>query len=155
MIWGIPAGPLALGLAGLLPFVIFAGVSQLPSPVMMGDSYPLLVRADGVDSLASYGVVILSFMSGVLWGFATRAASAGWYVLSVIPALYCFFYATAGLFTGSRLEDVLVNLMIGFAGLLLLDAAFWWRELTPAWWMKLRVGLTVVVLTCLGVGTIQ
>ena len=150
--WGIPRWPLALGIAGLIPFVLGAAISQLPSPVMMGEQYPILAAADGLDALASYGVVILSFMSGVLWGFATRSASPVWYVLSVIPALYCFFYAGAGVFTGGRLEDALVNLIIGFAGLLALDGAYAWKKLTPPWWMKLRAILTTVVIACLAVG---
>ena len=44
------------------------------------------------------------------------------------------------------------NLMYGFAGLLLLDAMFSYWRLTPVWWMRLRVLLTAVVLTCLAVG---
>lgn len=149
---GIPRWPLALGLTGLLPFVGGALISQIGQPVVMGDQYPILVAADGLDILASYGVVILSFMSGVLWGFATRKTDPIWYVLSVAPALYCFFYVGAGVFTGGRLEDALVNLMIGFAGLLVLDGVYAWKKLAPAWWMKLRAILTAIVLACLTVG---
>jgi hypothetical protein len=150
--WGIPRWPLALGLAGLLPFVAAALVSQIGNTVMMGDSYPIIAPADGLDLLASYGVVILSFMSGVLWGFATRSTQPIWYVLSVIPALYCFFYAGAGVFTGGLLEDALFNLMIGFIGLLALDGVFACKKLTPDWWMKLRALLTTIVLACLAIG---
>lgn len=150
--WGIPRWPLALGLAGLLPFVLATLVSLIGAPVMVGDEYPVIGADDGLDMLASYGVVILSFMSGVLWGFATRSKVPIWYVLSVVPALYCFFFVGAGVFTGGRLEDALVNLMIGFAGLLVLDGAFVWKKLAPTWWMKLRLMLTPVVFACLTVG---
>lgn len=150
--WGIPRWPLALGVAGLLPFILGAAVSQLPQPVLMGEQYPILVAEDGLDALASYGVVILSFMSGVLWGFAVRGASPIWYVLSVIPALYCFFFVAAGVFTGGRLDDALINLMIGFGALLALDGVFVWKKLAPGWWIKLRALLTIVVIACLALG---
>ena len=68
--------------------------------------------------LVSYGTIILCFMSGVLWGFATRAngtrASIG-YALSVIPALWAFFMTGGGPTTAG------MNLIFGFLGLLALD----------------------------------
>jgi hypothetical protein len=88
-------------------------------------------------------------MSGVLWGFATRArggqATTG-YLLSVIPALWAFFM------TGGGPVAAGINLIFGFAGLLLLDAAFSYWGLTPRWWMRLRVMLSAVVIACLAVG---
>ena len=96
-----------------------------------------------------YGTIILSFMSGVLWGFATKTsgakATAG-YILAVIPALWAFFMTSGGP-VGAGL-----NLMFGFAGLLVLDAAFWHWRLAPRWWLKLRTLLTAIVLACLAVG---
>jgi hypothetical protein len=44
------------------------------------------------------------------------------------------------------------NLMIGFAGLLVLDALFWYWGLAPRWWMRLRILLTAIVLLCLAFG---
>ena len=96
----------------------------------------------------TYGTVILSFMSGVLWGFATKAegqAAALGYTLSVIPALWAFFMVNGAP------GDAAVNLFAGFAGLLMLDYAFARQGLAPPWWMSLRVLLTTVVLACLAV----
>lgn len=142
---GIPRSALLLGLAGLLPFIFGAIVAASPEPVVDPHTYPLIIPKDGRGVLLSYGVVILSFMSGVLWGFATKAegerATLG-YGLSVIPALWAFFM------TGGSL----VNLIIGFVGLLGLDAVFARWGLAPDWWMRLRVGLTSVVVICLLVG---
>jgi len=96
----------------------------------------------------SYGTLILSFMSGVLWGFAAKAegrqAAVG-YGLSVIPALWAFFMVTDGT-AGS-----LIALAAGFAGLLMLDATFAAQGLAPRWWMRLRLMLTGAVLACLAV----
>ncbi len=96
-----------------------------------------------------YGSVILSFMSGVLWGFATKAERQPGrlcYTLSVIPALWAFFMTGGGPVTAG------MNLIFGFAGLLILDLAFSRWGLTPPWWMALRTLLTVVVVACLSVG---
>ena len=113
----------------------------------------------GVDALGprfvgpyvqlAYGTVILAFMSGVLWGFATKTSgtrAATGYALSVIPALWAFFMVGGGPVAAGT------NLIFGFLGLLALDFAFWRWTLTPEWWMRLRVLLTTVVVACLSVG---
>ena len=100
----------------------------------------------GFSTGGSYGTIILAFMSGVLWGFATRAPegqAATGYALSVLPALWAFFMVGGGP-TASA-----VYLIAGFTGLLLLDWSFWRRGLAPEWWMQLRIRLTVVVVACL------
>ena len=42
-----------------------------------------------------------------------------------------------------------IYLMAGFVLLLGLDFMFWQQGLAPRWWMRLRIGLTAVVLACL------
>jgi len=146
----IPRAPLILGLAGLIPFlwgaatVLSVGLStwglQFMGPRFIGPYIQLF-----------YGSVILSFMSGVLWGFATKATgaqAATGYVLSVIPALWAFFM------TGGGPTSAGLNLIFGFAGLLMLDFAFSRWGLTPPWWMSLRILLTTIVVACLAVTVI-
>lgn len=94
----------------------------------------------------SYGTVILAFMSGVLWGFATRASpqvAATGYALSVLPALWAFFMVGGGPVSAA------IALIAGFVGLLGLDWMFWNQGLAPPWWMKLRILLTGIVILCL------
>lgn len=143
----IPRSALLLGLAGLLPFLwsaathlspaLSATASQFLSPMFLGSVVGI-----------TYGVVILSFMSGVLWGFATKAEgreATVAYTLSVIPALWAFFMVTDA-------SDIsAIFLAAGFVGLLLLDAVFQAWGLAPRWWLRLRVMLTVVVLGCLAI----
>ena len=99
----------------------------------------------------SYGIIILCFMSGVLWGFATKMdkknASMG-YILSVIPALWAFFAMGRG-----PTSDT-VSLIVGFIAVLLIDRHFYLLKLTPLWWMKLRIPLTLLVTSLLGIGLI-
>lgn len=149
---GIPRAPLALGLAGLLPFAIGALVSTATEYDYSQGGYPLFVAKDGLDLLALYGTIILAFMSGILWGFATKAhdakATTG-YLLSVIPALWALFMR------GTTTSDTLFYLIIGFLGLLVLDYFFSREGLTPPWWMRLRILLTTVVVFCLAIGAIK
>jgi hypothetical protein len=143
----IPRPALLLGLAGLLPFLWSAATHLSPalkgwagqwlSPMFLGPYVGL-----------SYGTVILAFMSGVLWGFATKAEgreAAIAYTLSVIPALWVFFMVSDASDTSA------IFLAAGFVGLLLLDAMFSAWGLAPGWWLRLRVMLTVVVLACLAI----
>jgi hypothetical protein len=143
----IPPAALALGLAGLLPFLWSAATLLIPALAQWaGGILPPMFL--GAYVALSYGTIILSFMSGVLWGFATKAegrAAAVGYALSVIPALWAFFMVTDGS-AGS-----MISLAAGFAGLLMLDASFAAQGLAPPWWMRLRLILTAVVLACLSV----
>ncbi|MEW9918416.1 DUF3429 domain-containing protein [Marimonas sp. MJW-29] len=144
----IPPAALLLGFAGLVPFVWgailvldFPGPANAPLPeVLLGDGRLIMIR---------YGGIILPFMAGVLWGFATKASGAQaavGYILSVIPALWWFFMP------GSGVTSALTNLATGFVGVLLIDYAFHRWELAPPWWMTLRIQLTVIVVICLGIG---
>lgn len=141
----IPRSALVLGLAGLLPFLWGALTVLFPDAGMQAMAR-LGSRFIGPYVQIAYGTVILAFMAGVLWGFATRAEgrlAAFGYTLSVVPALWAFFMVGGGAVSAA------VNLATGFAGLLLLDWFFWNAELAPRWWMALRVPLTLVVLLCL------
>lgn len=141
----IPRSALILGLAGLLPFVwgVVTMWSEPAAALTMAWAGP---RFLGPYVGLFYGAIILSFMSGALWGFATKAEGAvatSGYVMSVLPALWAFFL------TGGGPVSAAVALMAGFVGLLGLDWMFWKQGLAPVWWMKLRVILTAGVVLCL------
>ncbi len=144
----IPRAPLILGLAGLIPFV-WGALTVLSPDLQSWGAATFGPRFIGPYVQLFYGSVILSFMSGVLWGFATRASgaqAATGYALSVIPALWAFFM------TGGGPVSAGTNLIFGFLGLLVLDYAFSVWKLTPPWWMTLRILLTTIVVACLSVG---
>lgn len=141
----VPRSALLLGLAGLLPFIW--GCITLYSPSLAQMTLSIIgPRFIGPYVGLAYGTVILSFMSGVLWGFATKAeggqATTG-YMLSVLPALWAFFMVGGGPVSAA------VNLIVGFLAVLALDYAFWTWGLAPRWWMILRVILTICVILCL------
>jgi len=144
----VPRSALWLGLAGVIPFVW--GAMTVMSPALADWTLANIgPRFVGPYVMLFYGAIILSFMSGVLWGFATRlegAQAATGYALAVIPALWAFFT------TGAGVQSTGISLMAGFAGLLALDWLFWRHGAAPHWWMHLRVLLTGLVLICLVIG---
>nr|WP_025054776.1 DUF3429 domain-containing protein [Sulfitobacter noctilucicola] len=144
----IPPAALLLGLAGLIPF-LWAALLVLDLFALPDWPLPATLTTDGKLIMIRYGGIILPFMAGVLWGFATKAQglqAAAAYALSVLPALWWFFMP------GTGVNSALTNLTTGFIGLLLLDYAFHRWELAPAWWMALRVQLTIIVVACLCIG---
>lgn len=144
----IPAAPLLLGLSGLIPFVWGAVTVAVPN-LSQWSGETLGWRLTGYYLLQGYGIVILAFMSGVIWGFATRATgtvAATGYAFSVLPALWAFFMGTGAP------GPALIALGAGFIALLMLDWMFWSHGLAPEWWMSLRILLTGFVVVCLGVG---
>jgi hypothetical protein len=144
----IPAAPLLLGLGGLIPFLW--GAATILSPgLATGTAGILPGRFTGDVVMQVYGLIILSFMAGVIWGFGTRAegSRAGlFYALSVLPPIWAFFTATGA--TG----PALAALVTGFVALLPIDWTAARAGLAPAWWMSLRLMLTAVVVVCLAIG---
>ena len=143
----IPRAALIFGPAGLIPLV-WGAFRQLYTA--LGD-WAIAVfgpRFVGPYVSLSYGTVILAFMSGVLWGFATQArasVAAISYGRSVLPALWAFLFGGGGPQSAARW------LVGGFVGLLGLDFVFWRHRLVPDWWMQLRVMVTAAVLVCLAI----
>ncbi|MBF9057820.1 DUF3429 family protein [Rhodobacterales bacterium HKCCSP123] len=145
----IPRPALILGLAGLIPFLYGALSVLVPATGAIGRLWGS--NYAGVQILQAYGIVILCFMAGVIWGFAARTegrAATFYYALSVIPAIFVFLTA----FSAPR--PSLVMLILGFLALLAIDASAARQGLAPTWWMSLRLLLTTVVVVCLGIGVL-
>jgi len=150
MILKIPTGALILGLSGVLPFA-WGAVTLLSEEAFNFGIENFGARFVGPLIQLSYGVIILCFMSGVLWGFATKMdeknGSLG-YILSVLPALWAFLSMGRGPISDS------ISLIVGFLAVLLIDRHFYLLKLTPLWWMNLRIPLTFLVISLLGLGII-
>jgi hypothetical protein len=150
MILKIPTGALILGLSGVLPFA-WGAVTLLSEEAFNFGIENFGARFVGPLIQLSYGVIILCFMSGVLWGFATKMdeknGSLG-YILSVLPALWAFLSMGRG-----PISDT-ISLIVGFLAVLLIDRHFYLLKLTPLWWMNLRIPLTFLVISLLALGII-
>ena len=150
MILKIPTGALILGLSGVLPFA-WGAVTLLSEEAFNFGIENFGARFVGPLIQLAYGVIILCFMSGVLWGFATKMdeknGSLG-YILSVLPALWAFLSMGRG-----PISDT-ISLIVGFLAVLLIDRHFYLLKLTPLWWMNLRIPLTFIVISLLALGII-
>ena len=150
MILKIPTGALILGLSGVLPFA-WGAVTLLSEEAFNFGIENFGARFVGPLIQLSYGVIILCFMSGVLWGFATKMDEKNGtlgYILSVLPALWAFLSMGRG-----PISDT-ISLIVGFIAVLLIDRHFYLLKLTPLWWMNLRIPLTFLVISLLGLGII-
>jgi hypothetical protein len=143
-----PRAAIWLTAAGALPFLAAAAMVMGLWPAALPGSGAGGGAAGGRALALAYGIVILSFMSGVLWGFAARAGAGLWaYAASVLPALHVFF--TALPHPWALPGQPMAHLIAGFLLVLVLDAVFQFQRLAPRWWLSLRVPVTVVVLACL------
>jgi hypothetical protein len=140
-----PAVPLALGLAGLVPFLALA-------PMAAGWIGPILVASaeSARLMLAVYGVAILAFLGGVRWGLAmtydSQEASRRDYLLSVLPAIAA--WAAFALAAPWDLRTIaLMHLAWG-----LMDYGLACRTVAPEWYGRLRLALSAVAAILLWIG---
>mgnify|MGYP001800329831 CR=1 FL=1 len=66
--------------------------------------------------------------------------------MSVLPAIYALLLLIAPVRAG------LIGLAIGVVALLIVEYWAFREGIAPAWWMKLRLLLTTIVVICLGIG---
>ena len=123
-----------LGYGGLLPFIALAAATWFDS------NHSSLWR----DALLAYGAVILSFVGALHWGFAmsqsdmTANQRTRSFVWSVVPSLFAWM---------ALLMTPTYAVMLLVAGFLI---HFWQdRRLVllvnlPAWYLPLRLNLTLV-----------
>ena len=141
----LPLLAIALGLAGLLPFLAgsLAAVSQ-------DDEW----RRLGMLGLQAYAAVILAFLGGVHWGVALQAGTnqtvgvqRARFGLGVLPSLVGW----AGLlltFIGLPLVGLAVQ-AAGFIGLTIGEARATQAGLLQRSYMALRWVLSIIVIVCL------
>lgn len=120
-----------LGILGLIPFVALAVlIATVPTET------PLMSRA-----LLYYGATILAFLGGVYWGLALRVDESvhpAFLALAVVPQLIGF--------GAMLLPAPLAHVLLGAAlvGVLVIDAAYWRKNLMPRWFLSLRITLSLV-----------
>ncbi len=139
---GVPKPALALGFAGLLPFIALSGAMLAGPPDLASGARPVLL---------GYAIAILSFMGGVHWGLAMagsrrKSEEEVWrrYGISVLPALG----GAAALLLAPQFQFLWLTAC--FAVLLAYDLRASARGETTGWYPALRSPLTAVVCVCLG-----
>ncbi len=136
----IPLPALALGGAGLIPFVLGALALRFAPDALYGDLLSLVLL---------YAAVTLSFVGAVHWGAALRAGALGNAALgrrlavSVAPAL------AAWLSFAYSPTAALVVMTVTFVAVYMVDRIAVRRGELPHWYLRLRTGLTVVAVASL------
>lgn len=128
----IPASALALGLAGLIPFV--AGTLALWVPL------PFIPPALGLKLVISYGVIILSFLGGIRWGTAIGPYDSGRMSLEFSASVLGSLAGLAAIFLPP--VPALTLLVSGFLMQALWDVTSVESGRLPGWFGKLRMLLT-------------
>lgn len=140
----IPAIPAWLGYGGLIPFVALAGVG------LVSNEYSGVCRY----ALLAYGAVILTFVGALHWGFAMTLTDVRddrrnqAFVWSVLPALIAWIALLVAAPFGSGL------LLVGFSSQYWQDRGLAQSSTLPAWYMPLRLRLTLVASLCIAVGAL-
>jgi hypothetical protein len=132
----IPRPALLLGLAGLIPPAVLTAVALLELG-LFAPSTPGFVL--------TYAAIILSFLGGSWWGFASREERPSWLLLgiAVLPALAGW----AAIFSFTP-PAALFALAAALVATLAFDALLVGWRLAPGWWMRLRVPLSAGLALC-------
>ncbi|WP_343346813.1 DUF3429 domain-containing protein [Sphingomicrobium sp. XHP0239] len=138
--FGLPPWIALLGFGGLLPPLALIVLGQLGGPAAHSIEFWGVV----------YGGLILTFLGGTWWAFASRfpprKLPTGILILSVMPSLIVFALMVM-LFSFAALSPFIAGLIVG--GLILfsplVDAWIARRRYTPRWWMTLRVPLSIIL----------
>lgn len=131
----IPPVALLLGAAGLIPFLVPALALHFDLSAIA--PWDRMIRG----GLAAYAALIASFLGGVRWGVALRAAPGGMrnalFVLSVLPSLVAWVALAL-----PRPHDLSLLIAL-FLGLAVADVHLAARGDVPRWFGTLRLGLSI------------
>jgi len=141
-----------VGIAGLIPFIYgLALVLSLPESLPgfgLVESSP----SGGARLLAIFGAVILGFMGGTLWGFASgngRTPTLLQLSATCLPVIIAVLSLT------QSAEIACLWLAFGYILLQVTDMGFQRAGLVPHYWLSLRFPLTIGVLACLLPGALH
>jgi hypothetical protein len=138
----IPTTPLALGLAGVIPFLLL-----LAGMIFGLDAKIGLAPGAAREIMKIYGALIVSFLGGIRWGLGMHRENleeaAAFFGMSVVPVILAW---GAVLLPPPYDLLVLVGTLIVVASA---DVALARQGRAPAWYGKLRAILTVAVVACL------
>lgn len=138
----LPTSVAWLGYGGLIPFVALAIL------VLVEPGHGVVYRA----ALNAYGAVILSFVGALHWGFAmtipvmSDQLRARTFVWSVVPALLAWTSYFLPIFIGAAV------LILGFLAQYYRDQKLVSQVALPAWYLPLRLRLTIVASLSIAVG---
>jgi hypothetical protein len=143
----VPLAAVWLGSLGVVPFLACAALILVGPPELVGTVS---------DALAAYGAVILSFLGGIQWGFATgdahvareNSALLRRLSVSVLPSLFAWTALLAP-------RELGFLILAGtFLLVLLVDIRAARSNQAPVWYPSLRWPPTLLVVASLLVATL-
>ncbi len=146
----LPPAAIALGIAGLIPFVVL-GIAALSTHDSVQAQRMLL-------GLVGYGGVVLAFLGGVHWGFVLHPVlpegmgpderrDATRLGLGVLPSLIGWAALLTPAFGVPEIG--LAILIVGYIATVVTEAQMRRRAMMPSGYMALRWALSVVVVVVL------
>ena len=146
----LPPAAIALGIAGLIPFIALGIAAVSTADPAQAQRYLL--------ALVGYGAVILAFLGGVHWGFvlhpelpgglsADARRDAARLGLGVLPSLIGWAALMPAAFGVPEIG--LAVLIAGYVATVVTEWELRRRSMMPAGYMALRWGLSVVVVAIL------
>ncbi|AOY89294.1 aspartate kinase [Marinobacter salinus] len=127
-----------VGIAGLIPFL--AGVAGL---FMMPEHSVTILRW-----FYLYSAGILAFMAGIYWPIAMQLDNCCYPQSPLVTMLLSqTFFVTAGIGLLLSTPAQIFLYTVAYIGLYITDAK-WMRIYWPAWYLKMRLVLTSVVMAC-------
>lgn len=129
---------IVVGIAGLLPFLAaILGLFMMPAKSVAIIGYFYL-----------YSAGILAFMAGIYWPLAMQLENRCYPISPLVTMLLSqVFFIIAGIGLLLPVTAQIVLYTLAYLGLYVVDAR-WMRVYWPAWYLKLRLVLTAVVLLC-------
>lgn len=127
-----------VGIAGLIPFI--AGTTGLF--LMPGNSVAILAY------FYLYSAGILAFMAGIYWPISMQLENRCYPLSPLVTMLLSqAFFVTAGIGLLLPTPAQVVLYTLTYLALYLVDAR-WMKVYWPAWYRRMRLVLTLVVLVC-------
>lgn len=118
-------------------FLGYAGVTPVLGLLILGWTDQTW-QQQSVSLACSYGALILSFLGGIHWGFATAgAASIKTFVPSVAPSLWA--WAALACPEGITLCAIIVGVLTFY----IYERRTTWVTKLPSWYLPLRLKLTL------------
>ena len=135
----IPTNAKIIGFFGLTP-MIFGLFGLLNLNCISEDINNFLINFS-----ITYAAIILSFLGGCLFGFKTlkvKNPSLFNLILTIIPSIWASISLHLPIFKSSALA-------LGFLLIYEIDRRFLKNNITPQWWLKLRLPLTSLIIISL------
>jgi hypothetical protein len=131
---------LTLMLAGAIPFLL--------SILFLHNTW--LSHAKVLEIVFTYAAIVLTFLGGVEWGigvirFEENKLNFPYiFILSILPSLAAWLLV---LLDFPKLQ--LIGFILSFIIVLGVDIALTLQKIIPTWFLKLRIAITLIVVTLL------